>query len=143
MPSSVQFGSILIQEGLLLPEALKVETESYSTHWRLVKGLASAQLDQSINAAGWNFFYSGIQVPVSGLGSGEQDSIRQTIFNALGKVRSQYFNCAEIISISKRRFLGIPYFTIAVHPHHIQESGFLQSHDERRSLQRHSDWALA
>lgn len=140
---SIQAGAILIQEGLLLPEGLKVETESYSTHWRLVRGLACGQLDHSINAVGWNLFYSGIQTTGSALGSGSRDSIRRAIFNALGKVRSQYFNCAEIVSISKKHFLGIPYITISAHPHHIQQAGYLQSHDERRRLQRHADWALA
>lgn len=143
MPGSVQVGTILIQEGLLLPEALRVETGSYSTHWRLVKGLDSGQLDRGINSAGWNLFSSGTQTTGSSLGRGGPDSIRRAIFNALGKVRSQYFNCAEIISISKKRFLGIPYITIAAHPHHIQQGAYLQSHEERRRLQRHSDWALA
>ena len=143
MPGSVQVGAILVQEGLLLPEALEVETESYSTHWRLVKALVFGELDHSINAAGWNLFFSGIQTTGSTLGSGGRESTRRAVFNALGKVRSQYFNCAEIVSISKKRFLGIPYITISAHPHHIQQGGYLQSHDERRRLQRHSDWALA
>ena len=143
MPDSVKVGAILIQEGLLLPEGLKVETESYSTHWRLVRGLAGGQLDHVVNAAGWNFFYSGIQTTGSALGSGGQDSIRRATFNALGRMRSQYFNCAEIVGISKKHFLGIPYITIAAHPHHIQQGGFLQSHEERKRLQTHADWALA
>lgn len=143
MPGSIQVGAILIQEGLLLPESLEVETESYSTHWRLVRGLACGQLDHGINAAGWNLFYSGLQTTGSALGSGGSDCVRRAMVNALRKVRSQYFNCAEIVRISKKHFLGIPYITVSAHPHHIQLGGYLQSHDERKRLQTHSDWALA
>lgn len=143
MTGSVQVGTILIQEGLLLPEALRVETENYSTHWRRVIALALGELDRGINLAGWRLFFSGVRTSGNALGSGGQESIRRATFNALGKVRTQYFNCAEIVSISKKHFLGIPYITVSAHPHHIQAGGYLQSHDERKRLQTHSDWALA
>jgi hypothetical protein len=143
MLGSVQVDTVLVQEGLLLPGGLKVETESYSTHWRLVAALALGELDHDINAAGWNLFFSGLKTSSNAFGSGGPESMRRATFNALGKVRSQYFNCAEIVSISKKHFLGIPYITVSARPHHIQPGGYLQSHDERKRLQRHADWALA
>ena len=143
MPLCVRVGSILVQEGLALPKDLNVKSESYSTHWRLVDGFSCVQLDHRLNAGEWNLFYSGFRVKGSAFGSGGPNSLRRAIFNALGKVRSQYFNCAEIVAIKKLRFLGIPYITVSAHPHHLQQGGFLQSHDERKRFQKHSDWALA
>jgi hypothetical protein len=143
MPLCVRVGSVLIQQGLMLPKDLNVKTESYSTHWRLVEGFSCAQLDQCLNTAEWSLFYSGIQVRGSAFGSGDPRTLECAILHALAKVRSQYFNCAEIVSISSLRFLGIPYLTISARPHHLQRGGFLQSHDERKRFQKHSDWALA
>jgi hypothetical protein len=143
MPLGVRVGSVLIQEGLLLPKDLNVESDRYSTHWRLVVGLSCAQLEQRLTPAEWNLFYSGMQVRGSALGTVGPKSLRRAIFHALRKVRSQYFNCAEIVTIEKLRFLGIPYITVSAHPHHLQAGGFLQSHDERKRFQKHTDWALA
>jgi hypothetical protein len=40
-------------------------------------------------------------------------------------MKSDRFNCLEISRVAVKRFLGLPYVTVAGHPRHIQESVYL------------------
>ena len=55
MPDKIKGGTILIQEGALLPESLRFESEPYSKGWKLVENLDSLGLDRKIREAGWTF----------------------------------------------------------------------------------------
>jgi hypothetical protein len=56
MPETIKAGTILIKEGALLPEALRLERESCVPGWRLIKDLDGYGLDREIHKARWSFF---------------------------------------------------------------------------------------
>jgi len=57
MADRISKGTILIEEGTLLPDSLRFESEPYSNGWRIVRNLDGFGLERKIRQAGWNFFY--------------------------------------------------------------------------------------
>jgi hypothetical protein len=139
MPVTIQVGTMMIQEGLLLPKTVELESDSYSEGWRSVKNLDSFSLDRSIRTNGWHLFFMAEQLQVIVFGCGGEKSVSRGVKRIAVKVRSLGFNCMELTQIVKRHFLGIPYVVISAHPYHIQESYLLQSTNVRRQRQRDAD----
>ena len=122
MAEKIKMGTILIEEGALLPESLRLESEPYSNGWRLVKDLDGYGLDRKIREAGWTFFYMAGEIKESVLGFDGEQTKRRAIKRILAKLKSAKFNCLEITQITAKRFLGLPYVTVSAHSRHIQES---------------------
>ena len=141
MTGTVHIGTMMIQEGLLLPESLGLESDGYSENWRSVRNLDAFSLDRKVRAFGWNLFCMAGQVKAIALGRGGEKGVRRGIQRITAKVRSLNFNCLGLTEIVQRQFLGIPYLSISAQSYHIQENCLLQSKDERRRLQGHADWA--
>jgi hypothetical protein len=125
MPDKIKAGTILIEEGALLPESLRFESEPYSQGWRLVKNLDSRGLDRKIRDAGWAFFYMAGGVSATAVGSDLEKTTRRATKKVITSMELDGFNCLEISQVAAKRFLGIPYVTVSAHPRHIQESMFL------------------
>ena len=125
MPDKIRTGTILIEEGALLPESLGFESEPYSKGWRLVKNLDSRGLDRKIRDAGWTFFFMAGGVNASAVGSDLEKTTRRAIKKVIASMELDGFNCLEIAQVAAKRFLGLPYVTVSAHPRHIQESVFL------------------
>jgi hypothetical protein len=138
MPATIHAGTMMIQEGLLLPPTVALESDSYSEGWRSVRTLDSFSLDRSIRTSGWHLFFMAEQLQAIVLGGGEK-SVSRGVKRIAVEVRSLGFNCMGLTQIVKRHFLGIPYVMISAHPYHIQESCLLQSTDVRRRLQLDAD----
>ncbi len=130
MADKIKMGTILIEEGALLPESLRLETEPYSNGWRLVKNLDGYGLDRKIREAGWTFFYMAGEVHATAVGSDLEKTTRRAVNKVIAYMKSDRLNCLEITQVAAKRFLGLPYLTVSAHPRHIQESMFL-SHAER------------
>jgi hypothetical protein len=125
MPDKIKAGTILIQEGALLPESLRFESEPHSPGWRLVKNLDSRGLDRKIRDAGWTFFFMAGGVNAIAVGSDLEKTTRRAVKKVLASMKSDRFNCLEIAQVAAKRFLGVPYVTVSAHPRHIQRSMFL------------------
>jgi hypothetical protein len=125
MADKIKTGTILIEEGVLLPESLRFESEAYSTGWRLVKNLDGHGLDRKIREVGWTFFYMAGEANATVVGSDLEKTTRRAVKKVIASMKSDSFNCLEIGRATVRRFLGIRYVTISAHPRHIQESMFL------------------
>lgn len=139
MPTSVQVGSILIEEQLPVAQLLGLQSQPYSGSWGVVKSLNSFALDRKLHAAGWNFFFMAAEVEVIFLGALEAKKIQNALQRILEKVKLQDFNCLEVTGIVSKRFLGLPYVTVSAHSRHIQESCYLDSAEVRRSSQRNRE----
>jgi hypothetical protein len=113
--------TILITEGVLLPESLLLESEPYGYGWRLVKNFDSNGLDQVINQAGWNFFYIAGLIETNAFGSDEKKTTRKAIRRILANLKSKNFNCLEITRVAAKRSLGLLYVSVSAHSRHIQE----------------------
>ncbi len=122
MPNEIKTGSILIEEGALLPESLRFESEPYTKGWRLVKNLDGYGLNRRISEAGWTFFYLAGEVDASVVGSDSEKTRRRAIKRMVAKLRSDKFNSLEITQVSAKRFLGLPYVSVSAHWRNIQES---------------------
>ncbi len=125
MAEKIKTGTILIEEGALLPESLRFESEPYSNGWRLVKDLDGYGLDRKIRETGWTFFYMAGEVHATVVGSDLEKTTRRAVKKVIAYMKSDRLNCLEIEQVAVKRFLGLPYVTVSAHQRHIQESMFL------------------
>ena len=125
MAEKIKMGTILIEEGALLPETLRLESEPYSNGWRLVKDLDGYGLDRKIREAGWTFFYMAGEVHATAVGSDLEKTTRRGVKKVIASMKSDSLNCLEIAQVAAKRFLGLPYVTVSAHQRHIQESMIL------------------
>ena len=125
MADKINAGTILIKEGTLLPEGLQLETGPYLKGWKLVKSPGSPGIDRKLCEAGWTFFYMAAEVDAMAFGSDSEKTTQRAVKKVIAAIKSEKFNCLEISQVAAKRFLGLPYVTVAAHPRHIQESAFL------------------
>jgi hypothetical protein len=121
MAEEITLGTILIKEGTPLPEGMQLESEPYSAGWRLAKNSDGGELDRKIHDAGWNFFYMAGEIKVSVFGRDGEVTRRKAAGQVLAKLKFDKFNCVEITQVAAKRFLGLPYLSVAAHWRHIQE----------------------
>lgn len=125
MADQISAGTILIKEGTLLPEDLKLESEPYSKGWRVVKNLGSSELDRKLCEARWTFFYMAGGVDATAVGLDLEKITRRAVKSVLASMKSGSLNCLEIVHVAEKRFLGLSSVTVSARPRHIQESMFL------------------
>ena len=141
MTSTVQAGTILIDDEPRLAPVIALKSEPYSGSWRVLNGLDGFALDREIHAAGWNFFFIAAELRGMFFGAIRPRKVRDVLKRILGRVRSQNFNCIEVTGIVAKRFLGIPYVAVSAHSRHIQQSCQLEDIDRRRAGRRDAEWA--
>jgi hypothetical protein len=122
MRTEMSAGDILIKEGAVLPEALAIESAAYAPGWRLVKGVAASALDEKVHDVGWNFFCLAGEIEAIAFGNDEQSLTRRAVKRILADPRLAPFNSVEITQMTMRRFLGLPYMSVAAQSRHIQKS---------------------
>ena len=125
MSERLTMGTLLIEEGVVLPESLQVESEPYSNGWRIVKGLDGYGLDRTMSGAGWTCFYMANEISASAVALSEEKSLYKAVNQILTKLKLERFNSLEITQVVTKRLLGLPHTTVSAHARHIQESMFL------------------
>lgn len=130
MANQVQTGTIMIQQ-LTGLQALEIESEPYSGSWESLGAPESSGLDRKIKDAGWKLFYMAAEHKAVVPAWGGQKTLRRGVKRLLAQTRSQHFNCLEVTHILRKRFLGIPYVSIAAHSRHIQPGSQIQSVEQR------------
>jgi PII-like signaling protein len=136
MPETIKAGTVLINDGTLLPGALRFETEPCAPGWRLVRNLDGYGLDRKIHEAGWTFFCLAGETKVTVFGIDGEKMVRRAVEQILATLKSQ-FNSLEITrvaSVAPKRFLGVRYVTVSAQSRHIQESLFLLGAKDRQEL---------
>jgi hypothetical protein len=122
MAEKITTGTILIKDGTVLPEGLRLEGEPYLKGWKLVKSFDSSGLDRKLCEAGWTFFFMASEIKATAVGSDLEKTTRRAVKNVVRGMRADKLNCLEIAQVVAKRFLGLPYVTVSVHLRHIQES---------------------
>jgi len=136
---TIRTGTVLIKDGTLLPETLRIESEPCVPGWRLVKDLNGYALDRKIDTAGWTFFCLAGEIGTIALGADEQSMVRRAIKRILANPRAKPFNSLEITRVASKRFLGLPYMSVAAQSRHVQEAMVLLSAGRtQESLERKS-----
>ena len=126
MATTVQVGTLLIDDRPLILRALDLESESYSGTWSVLQSHTSATLDKKIRGTGWNCLFMAAEVKATVLGALAANSIRRALRQIFARVRKPDFNCLEVTKITEGRFLGVPYVTVSVHSRHIQQGSLME-----------------
>jgi hypothetical protein len=134
MPSSIQVGSILIEDRPLITRTLNLTSQPYLGSWGI---LQTPDLEKRIREAGWQFFFMASSVNARVFGSVSPATVRRALKQIFSRVRRLDFNCLQVVSILPGKFLGVPYTTVCVHSRHIQQ-GFLLQNDEQRTRAKQS-----
>jgi hypothetical protein len=125
MSDPIKTGTILIQEGTLLPTGVPVESDALLPGWRAVRNLNGYGLGRKIEEADWNFFYLAGEIKATVVGREGVEALRRAVKQILAKRTGQKFNSLEIARVVSKRFLGVPYLKVFAHCRHIQEGMYL------------------
>ncbi|HXA00042.1 MAG TPA: hypothetical protein VN025_19945 [Candidatus Dormibacteraeota bacterium] len=121
MSQEIKIGSILIRENMVFPAGVSVESDAFLPGWKLVRDLNGYELARMIVKANWNFFYLAGEIRAMTLGRGGSAAFRRTLRRIVAKREGQNYNSLEITRVVAKRFLGIPFLSIAANSRHIQE----------------------
>ncbi|MGC2555447.1 MAG: hypothetical protein WA416_11450 [Candidatus Sulfotelmatobacter sp.] len=118
-------GTILIKDGTLLPEALRLDGEPFVTGWTQVNDLDGHELDRRIRESGWTFFYLAGEIKRTIFDFEAKKTVPKAVKRILASLKQEKFNSAEITRVVSKRFLGVPYTQVYAHARHVQKSMFL------------------
>ena len=121
MTNTIQTGTILIEDGTLLPTSLLLESQAFSTGWTSVTNIRS-EFEKSISQAGWTFFFMAGKIQSTVFGFDKQKAAHTAVKRLITNVESQQCNCLEITGVMSNSFLGIPYTSVSAHSRHVQGS---------------------
>jgi len=122
MSANNSYGTILIRDNTLLPAGLVVESESFLPGWRVARNLDGYGLARKIEEAKWNYFYLAGVTRTMVLGREGPETMRRAVRRALPRLDRLKFNSLEITTVVSKRFLGIPFTSVAIHSRHIQQA---------------------
>ena len=112
--------TILIRESTILPPGLAVESEAFLPGWRAIRNLDRYALGRKIEQAKWYFFFLVGEIRTTVLGRDRSTTLRRAVKRVLAK-QPKRFNCLEITEVVSKRFLGIPFLSVAAYTRHIQQ----------------------
>lgn len=121
MPDTIAVGKILLREGAVLPNGVRLESEPYASGWRLIKNLDGYGLGRKIHESGWTFFSHAGGVKTMAFGFDQQKAVHRAVRQVLAQLQLSEFNALEITGVSTRHFLGLPYVSVSASARHIQE----------------------
>ena len=116
----IKTGAILIREGAILPEMLRVEGEPFAYSWRLIKNLDGYGLDRKIREMGWSLTRMAGQTKALAVGFGEQETVGKALKRGLARLQSTRWNCLEISQVTSKRIAGVFQAMVLICPRNIQ-----------------------
>jgi hypothetical protein len=122
MKETMERGTILVEEGTLMPDSLLVSTKPYGDGWSSVENLTRGQLGAELETAQWTFFYMAGEIQETAFGFDEPSRMRRAVGKVIQAVKLQHCNCLELTQIRRKSFCGIPSITIVAHARQIQRS---------------------
>ena len=115
-------GTILIENGTILPDSLLLNREPYSMNWTCASHLDGHGLEGQLRRIGWTLFYMAGDIKANAFGFDEEKRVNAAVSRVAKRVRAQNCNCLEITQMATKSFLGIPYVSVVAHSRHIQDS---------------------
>ena len=141
-PMLLSTETVFVQEGLMLPESMVVETSVHSPGWRQVT-TDRQLLETTIAAAGWHFFFTVGKLEGTAFGALNPDNLGRALHSILRQVKERHFNAVQITGMKSRKAFGlIRYIRVSAHARHIQRSEQLDSDPQRTTAQEQSIWAV-
>jgi hypothetical protein len=120
MTDTIKAGSILVEEGTLLPGSLLLQSESDSNGWAAFQDVRST-FEKTIQEKGWSFFFMAGEIKVSVVGFDRQKALHTALKRLIAGVKSQHCNSIEITQVLDKSFLRVPYVSVSAHPRHLQK----------------------
>ena len=121
MADTLKAGTILIEDGTIVPECFQLETEPDSSGWKSVANPDPRELDRRLNQAGWIFFYMAGEIKSTVFGLDRQKALRSALKRVMSQVKSQNCNGLQITHVTSGSFLNFPCVSISAHSRHIQQ----------------------
>jgi hypothetical protein len=118
-------GSILVADGSVMPADIRVETDTYSPGWGMLRSVTRHTLEKAIQAAGWTFFFLAGAIRRTAYGFNRESSGLRALKRLLAEMDTNHLNCLEIEGVVRGSFLGLPYVTVTAHARHIQQGGVM------------------
>jgi len=115
----IQTGTILIENGTLLPRSLVLASEPYSTGWTTVSNLRS-DFERDISQAGWTFFFLAGEIHSTVFGFNAEAAVQTAVERLIKSAKALNCNCLQIGQVTMKSFLGLPFATVTAHSRHIQ-----------------------
>ena len=117
----IKTGTLLIENGTLLPRSLVLASEPYSSGWTTVTNLRS-DFEKDINKAGWTFFFLAGQVKATVFGFNREKAVHTAVDRLTTNAKTEKCNCLEIGQVTMKSFLGLPFVSVSAHSRHLQGS---------------------
>src|ERR1700682_457271 len=92
-------GSILIEDGTLVPDSMLLVSEPFSKSWTSVTNLDRTQLEGQLRHAGWTFFFMAGRITTSAFGFDEGKRLHTAVNRAIRDV-APHCNCVEITGVA-------------------------------------------
>jgi hypothetical protein len=141
-PMLLSTETVFVQEGLIWPESVRIETLAYSPGWRQVT-TDRQLLETTIAAAGWHFFFAVGKLEGTAFGALNPVNLRQAMHSILRQVKERHFNAVQITGMKSRKAFGlIRFIAVSAHARHIQRSVQLDNDQQRETAQEQSIWAV-
>lgn len=121
MTDDIQVGTVLIKDGTRLPRQLRLESETLSNGWRVVKKLDGYGISRKIRELGWAFVPLAGEIRTTALGFDRGGTVRRATYGSFSKRSSARFGCLEITQVTIKRIFGLVYVMVAARPRSIQE----------------------
>jgi hypothetical protein len=120
MADAITAGTILIEDGTVVPDSVVLKREPYSSGWAsLIVGYR--ELERALNKAHWNVFYIASDIKKKAFGFDKQKNLRIAVERVITAVKVNHCNCLEITQVKAKSFFKLPYVTVTAHSRHIQE----------------------
>ena|SRR5947207_7109092 len=116
---TIKTGTILIENGTLLPRSLLLTSEPYTKGWTTVTNVR-ADFEKEIKQAGWTFFFLAGEAHATVFGFNAKMAVHSAVERLIANAKSLNCNCLEIGQVTMKSFLGLPFTTVAAHSRHIQ-----------------------
>lgn len=121
MIDEIKVGAVLIKEGTRLPGRLRLECETLSKGWKLIKNFDGYELGRKISDLDWVFVNLVGEITATALGFDKRGSVRRAAGGVFAKRQSANFSCLEVTQVTVERIFGLHHVMVAVRPRSIQE----------------------
>ena len=115
----IKAGTVLIENGTLLPRSLALASEPYSRGWTTVSNVRS-DFERDISQAGWTFFFLAGAIHATVFGRCAETAVHTAVERLIGNAKSQNCNCLEIGQVTMNSFLGLPFARVSGRSRHVQ-----------------------
>jgi len=115
----IKTGTILIEDGTLLPRLLVLASEPYSRGWTTVTNLRS-DFERDITQAGWTFFFLAGAIEATVFGFNAEAAVQTAVERLIRNAKALNCNCLQIGQVTMKSFLGLPFASVTAHSRRIQ-----------------------